>query len=171
MTFISKMLAGAAGVAAIAGAASPAAAQYYNPYGYQQSYGYQQPYQQSYGYSQYGYNPYAQQATSMATQRCASAVQYRLSRQQQTGISGILGAVLGVQQQSQARVVGFTRVEPRRSNVRVTGLASSGRYAGGYSPYGYGAYGASAYGYQPDLQFRCTVDYQGRIRDIDFYRR
>lgn len=161
-----KLLAGVAGLAAIATAA-PAAAQYqygYNPYA--QSYGYGQ----QYGYSQYGYNPYAQQATQMATQRCASAVQYRLSRQNQSGISGILGAVLGVQQQNQARVVGFTRVEPRRSTVRVDGLATSGRHAG-YGAYGYGAYGASAYGYQPDLQFRCTVDYQGRIRDIDFFRR
>lgn len=162
MTRMIKMLAGAAGLAAIA-AAAPATAQYYPNYGYSQPYGY--------GYSNaYGYNPYAQQATQMATQQCAAAVQYRLNRQQQSGITGILGAVLGVQQQNQARVVGITRVDPRSSTIRVSGLATSGRMAG-YSPYGVGAYGAYGYGYQPDLSFRCTVDYRGRVRDIDFFRR
>lgn len=168
MTMMTKMLAGAAGLAAIA-AAAPAAAQYYPNYGYSQPYGY--GYGNPYGaYNQYGYNAYAQQSTQMATRQCAAAVQYRLNRQRQSGISGIIGAVLGVQQQNQARVVGFTRVEPRRSTVRVTGLASSGRYAG-YSPYGVGAYGAYGYSMQPDLQFRCDVDYRGRVRDVDFFRR
>ena len=50
-----------------------------------------------------------------------------------------------------------------------SGLASSGRYA--YNPYGVGYYGAVGAGYVPDLQFSCTVDYNGRIRDVDINRR
>jgi len=79
-----------------------------------------------------------------------------------------LGAVLG-NQSAGGRVLSITRVNPRRSTVRVTGLANSGRYA--YNPYGYGMYGAVGYAYQPDLSFRCDVDYRGRVRDIDINRR
>jgi hypothetical protein len=60
-------------------------------------------------------------------------------------------------------------VNPRRSTVRVNGLASSGRVA--YSPYGVGLYGSVAAAYQPDLSFRCDVDYRGFVRDIDIDRR
>lgn len=161
MTMMTKLLAGGAGLAALA-AAAPAAGQYIppHPHGNAYGYGYAQPYGNAYGYNM----------TQMATQQCAAAVQNRLNRQRMSGVSGILGAVLGVNTQSQARVVALTRVEPRRSTVRVRGVASSGRMAG-YGPYGVGAYGASGYGYQPDLSFKCDVDYRGRIRDIDIHRR
>ena len=140
-----KILAGGAGLAALA-AAAPATAQYY-PYGYT--------------------NPYAYNATAMASQRCAAAVQSRLSRP--TGVTGILGAVLGAPT-STGRVLSVTQITPRRSTVRVRGLATSGRMAG-YGPYGVGAYGALGYSYAPDLSFRCDVDYRGYIRDIDIDRR
>ena len=150
MTMMMKMLAGGAGLAAIA-AAAPAAAQYYGqPYGY--------------GYG-YGYNT---NVTNMAAQQCTAAVQNRLYNR--TGISGILGAVLGAN--TTGRVVSITQVTPRSQTVRVRGLASSGRMAAnGWGPYGVGAYGAYGYAYQPDLSFSCSVDYRGRIRDVDINRR
>ena len=163
MRMIKTILAGGAGLAALA-AAAPAAAQYgyANPYGYSQ-YGYASPY----GYSNgYGYaNPYAAQSTAMATQQCSAAVQSRLANRNTIG--GILGAVLGAN--TTGRVVSVTQVTPRQQTVRVRGLASSGRYAG-YGAYGVGAYGALGYG-QPDLSFKCDVDYRGYVRDVDITRR
>lgn len=147
MTMFTKILAGGAGLAAMA-AAAPAAAQYYPPYG------------NAYGY--YG----TTNATQLAVNQCTAAVQNRLSTR--VGLQGILGAVLG-NQSAGGRVLSVTRVNPRRSTVRVTGLANSGRYA--YSPYGYGMYGAVGAAYQPDLSFRCDVDYYGRVRDVDINRR
>ena len=142
-----KILAGGAGFAALA-AAAPSAAQY----------GYAAPYGYGYGC---GMN------TEVAAQRCAAAVQNRLYNR--SSIGGILGAVLGTN--TSGRVVSVTQVIPRRSSVRVRGLASSGRMAGGYGPYGVGAYGALGYGYQPDLTFRCDVDYRGYVRNVDINRR
>jgi hypothetical protein len=160
MTIMRRMIAGGAGIAALA-AAAPAAAQYAYPYGYSQ-----------YGYSQYGYaNPYAQNMTQVAAQRCSMAVQQRLSSRTSGGISGIIGSLLGVNTTTQGRVLSITQIDPDRTEIQVRGLATSGRYAGGYSPYGIGAYGAYGYSYQPDLKFRCDVDYRGYIRDIDIERR
>jgi hypothetical protein len=105
MTIMIKTLALGAGFAALA-AASPANAQYYPPYG------------NAYGY----YN----NATNMAAQRCAAAVQNRLSYR---GTRGILGSLFGVNNYSNARVLSITRVYPRRTSVRVSGVASSGRMA------------------------------------------
>lgn len=152
MTMLTKILTAGAGVAAIA-AAGPAAAQYGYP-----SYG--APYGNAYGY--YG----NANVTQYAASRCAAAVQARL--QSRVGVQGILGGILGAPVAT-GRVLSITRVNPRRSTVRVTGLANSGRYA--YNPYGYGYYGAAGMAYQPDLSFRCDVDYRGRIRDIDINRR
>lgn len=150
MTIMTKMLAGMAAVAA----ASPAAAQYGYP-----SYG--APYGNAYGYNNNA------NVTQYAVQRCTAAVQQRL--QSRVGMQGILGAVLGNQTTVGGRVLSVTRVAPRRSTVRVTGLANSGRYA--YNPYGYGMYGGAGAGYQADLSFRCDVDYRGRVRDVDIMRR
>ena len=144
MRTMTKILAGAAGIAAFA-AASPGTAQYY--------------YAQPYGY---GVN-----STQIAAQRCSAAVQNRLNSR--GGLTGILGAVLGAQS-SGGRVLQVTQVNPRRSTVRVRGLASSGANYG-YGPYGVGAYGAAGYGYAPDLSFRCDVDYRGYVRNIDIDRR
>jgi hypothetical protein len=154
MRIMTKILAGGAGIAALA-AAGPAAAQYY----------YGQPYGNAYGYNTYGYQA---QASQMAAQRCSAAVQSRLS--QRGGLTGILGAVLGAQTYG-GRVLQVTQVNPRRSTVRVRGLASSGARYGGYGPYGVGAYGAAGYAYAPDLSFRCDVDYRGYVRDVDIDRR
>ena len=169
MTMIMKMLTGTAGIAALA-AATPAAAQYGYANPYAQSYGYANPYAQSYGYA----DPYAAQMTQVAAQRCSAEVQARLNspRRSGSGIAGILGAVLGANTMATGRVLQVTRVTPSRSSVRVRGLATSGRYASnGYGQYGYGAYGAAGYGYQPDLAFKCDVDYRGFIRDVDITRR
>jgi hypothetical protein len=150
---MTKFFAGTAGLAALATAA-PAAAQYY---GYQ-SYGYAQP-------RAYGYN-YRTSATNMAVQQCSAAVQSRLNVR---GSGGILGAIFGLNTGFNGRVLSVTRVNPNRNSVTVRGLATSGRMA--YNPYGYGAYGAYGSSYQPDLSYKCTVDYRGYVRDVDINRR
>ena len=101
---------------------------------------------------------------------------------------------------SQARIVNISRIE-RRSNggIKIYGNATSGRasayggygspyggaygspYGGAYgSPYGggygspYGGYG-QPYGYNTavvaDVRFDCSVDYRGRVTDVDLSRR
>ena len=149
MITFTKILAGSAGLAALATAA-PAAAQYYG-----------QPYGNAYGY-------YNNSAANMAAQRCTAAVQSRLHTR--TNAGGLLGAILGVNTATSGRVLNVTQVTPRRNSVVVRGLASSGMTRG-YGQYGYGAYGAVGYAYQPDLSFKCTVDYRGYIRDVDVNRR
>ena len=149
MTIMIKTLALGAGFAALA-AATPAAAQYYPPYG-----------------NAYGYH---NNATNAAAQRCAAAVQNRLSTR---GSTSILGAIFGVNNYSNARVLTVTQVNQRRNSVRVRGLASSGRMAAYNNPYGVGAYGmlGSNYGTAADLSFSCNVDYRGFVRDVDIKRR
>ena len=157
MTYMNRLLAGAAGLAAFA-AAAPAGAQYYGYPGY--SYG--APYGNAYGY---GMN------TNAAAQQCSAAVQQRLYNR--SSIGGILGAVLGTN--TTGRVVSITQVQPRNNGlIRVRGLASSGRMAyNNYGPYGVGAYGGLGYGYanQADLSFRCDVDFRGYVRNVDINRR
>jgi hypothetical protein len=152
-----KMLAGAAGFAAIATAA-PAAAQYY-PYGYN-------------SYSQYGNGAYGGVNSNVAAQQCTAAVQSRLYNR--TSLGDILGSLVGIPTAPQGRVLSITSSRPTRNGMRIRGLASSGRYAyNNYGQYGYGAYGALGYGYNnaADLSFRCDVDYRGYIRDVDINRR
>ena len=148
MTTMIKSLALGAGFAALA-AASPVSAQYYSPYG-----------------NAYGYHNNA--ATDMAAQRCAAAVQNRLSHR---GSTGIISQLFGINNYSNARVLNVTQVVPRAQTVRVRGVASSGRLA--YNPYGTGYYGmlGSNYAQAADLTFNCTVDYRGFVRDIDINRR
>jgi hypothetical protein len=159
-----KLLAGAAGLAALA-AAAPAAAQYGYSYGYQAS-----PYANGYGYQS---SPYARSYAmnpSVATQQCTAAVQNRLYNR--SSIGSILGAFLGTN--TQGRVVSVTQTIPTPSGMRIRGLASSGRMASnGYGPFGVGAYGGLGYGYanQADLSFRCDVDYRGYVRDVSIHRR
>ena len=156
MRTMMKILAGTAGLAAL-GTAAPSAAQYY---GYQ-GYGYQgSRYAQPYGYG------YSSASTDMAVQQCSAAVQSRLNVR---GSSGILGAIFGLNTGFNGRVLSVSRVTPRRSGVTVTGLATSGRMA--YNQYGYGAYGAYGSSYQPDLSYRCSVDYRGYVRGVDINRR
>jgi len=147
MTMMSKIIAAGAGIAALS-ALSPAAAQY--------------PYANRYG-NAYGNNAYGMN-TQAAAQRCTAAVQNQLSYSRNR--TGILGALLGAN--TGGRVVSVTQANPQRNYVRVRGLASSGT---SYGAYGVGAYGALAGAYQPDLSFKCDVDYAGNIRDIDINRR
>jgi hypothetical protein len=169
---MTKILIGGAGLAALA-AAAPSAAQYPYGSGYANPYAYGNPYGNQYGNqygSQYG-NRYAYGAvnTNVAAQQCTAAVQQRLYNR--SSIGGILGAVLGANTGS-GRVVSITRVTPRNNGtVRVSGLASSGRMAGGYGPYGVGAYGALGYGSAADLSFKCDVDYRGYVRNVSINRR
>ena len=156
MTTMKKILAGGAGLAALA-AAAPATAQYY---------GYSNPYGYAYGQQAYGMN------TNVAAQQCSAAVQNRLYTRT-GGVSSILGAILGQVPASNARVLSITQARPlANGTIRVRGLATSGRYAvNSYGPYGIGAYGALGYAYQPDLRFKCDVDFRGYVRDVDIRRR
>jgi hypothetical protein len=81
MSMMNKLLAGAAGLAAIATAA-PASAQY-APYGYAQPYAYGSQYGNGGRYA-YGAN------TAVTQQQCTAAVQSRLYNR--ASIGGILGA-------------------------------------------------------------------------------
>jgi hypothetical protein len=162
MTMMTKILAGGLGMAAIA-AATPAAAQYgYPAYGYP-SYG--APYGNAYGY----YSNAA--AEQMAAQRCAAEVETRLHRG--TNVGGILASILGARTAPAGRVLQIRDVKSTNVSMRVRGIADSGRMAYNHGPYGYGAYGALGYNYAAagDLSFKCNVDYQGRIRDVDIVRR
>ena len=139
-----KLMIGGAGFAALA-VASPASAQYYG---------------QGYGY---GHN-----SAQVAAQQCTAAVQNRLSYRTS---GNIISQLFGANANTAGRVLSVTQVTPRNRNVRVRGLATSGRMA--YSPYGSGYYGmlGSNYAYRPDLSFSCTVDYRGYVRDVDINRR
>ena len=151
-----KYLIAGAGLAALA-AAAPSTAQYY---------GYSNPYSYN-GYNSYGYQPYAVN-TSLATSQCTAAVNNRLYTRR--GLGGILGSLIGAYATT-PQVLSVTRVIPHTNGiVTVRGLASSGR-ASGYGPYGMGAYGALGYGSRADLGFRCDVDANGYVRNVDVYRR
>jgi hypothetical protein len=161
---ITKILAGAAGMAAI-GAAAPASAQY--PYGYSYP-AYSSP---AYSYPGYAYPNYSYRVTpNVAASQCSAAVQGRLYDRNSLG--AILGSLIGVPANS-GRVVAITSTTPTRNGTRVRGIATSGRYAyNNYGPYGVGAYGALGYGYNAaDLSFRCNVDNRGYVRDVDIDRR
>lgn len=185
MRMMTKMLAGAAGLAAVA-AATPAAAQYYGS-GYANPYGYATPGQYN-GYTRYNtyntYNPYAGYTNgyaangyavnaSVSQQQCTAAVQNRLYNR--TSLGSILGSLVGIPVGTQGQVLGVTSMTQTRAGMmRVRGLASSGRYAmNSYNPYGVGAYGALGYGTSAaaDLSFTCDVDYAGNIRRLDINRR
>jgi hypothetical protein len=166
MRTITKLLAGAAGLAAFA-AAAPAAAQYY-PYGYSTY----NPYGSVYGGAYNAYGNYGVNA-NFAAQQCTAAVQNRLNNR--TSLGEILGSLIGLPTNNYGRVLSVTRENATRyGGMRISGLASSGRYAyNNYGPYGVGAYGALGSGYNAaaDLQYRCDVDARGYVRDVDIRRR
>jgi hypothetical protein len=141
---MAKILIGSAGLAALAGAAAPAAAQYYQPYG--NAYGY---YNNRYGMS-----------TQAAVDRCSAAVQNRLAYRT-SSYNPYYGGY------SSGRVLNVTSVDPNRYSVHVRGLATSGRMASN----GLNLFGLLGSNYRADLSFACTVDYRGRIRDVDINRR
>ena len=182
MSVKTKILAGAAGLAALVGFAAPAAAQYYPGYGYGnnnvvvqiigQVLGYGR-----YPYGNYGYNSYGNQ--SMAIDQCARAVEARLGgyRGGYYGYGnmpyGAYGNPYGGYGYNQGygagRVLGITRVERKSYGLKVRGVASSGYQ--GYDGYGRRGYGNYGYGAGADLSWSCEVRYDGRIRDIDVNRR
>ena len=138
MTAVKFLLAGGAAVAALATAA-PAAAQYYPGYG-----GPGQVINQVFGggYNGYGYGVNQQAVVN----QCAAAVQQRLSGGYGYNPYGYNNNAYGG-----GRVLGISRVEPRSNGgLTVRGVASSGRY-----------------GNQPDLTFKCKVDYRGYVSDVD----
>lgn len=173
MTAVYNIIAGGLGMAALAGAA-PAAAQYYpGPgYGYNNQPGgiISQVIDQVLRGNRYGYgtNQHA------LVNRCAAAVEQRINYQQQryAGRYGSrydnrygppYGNAYGYNRGA-ARVVGITDVDTRRTGLRIRGVAASNSYQAGYgAPYGYAQPAA-------DLQFRCNIDYRGRILDIDVDR-
>ena len=158
MRIMTKMLAGAAGLAAFA-AAAPATAQYYPYNGYNS-------YTRYNAYGTYAANP------NVAASQCTAAVQNRLYNR--TSLGSILGSLVGIPTSTYGRVLNVTNETPTRSGMRIRGLASSGRYASNaYGPYGVGAYGALGYGANAaaDLSWRCDVDYNGYVRNVDIRRR
>lgn len=131
---------------------------YYNQYRGQNAYQ-NNAYGNAYGNS---YN-----RTAYAEQACTSTVQARL--QSRVGLSGIVSALLGGRGAS--RVDSITQASVNRSGtINVKGLATSNSLL---SRYGAGAYGALGYGYaqNPDLEFRCTVDRNNRVTNVDIRRR
>jgi len=186
-----KLLAGAAGLAALVGVSSPAAAQYpgygypYGGYGNNtvgqvigQILGYGR-----YPYGNYGYNQYANQGAVI--DQCARAVEARLGGYRNGyygygnvpyggGYSGGYGNPYGGYGYNQGfaaggRVQGITRVDRKSYGFKVYGVASSGYR--GYQGYGRSGYGSYGYSNGADLSFNCEVRYDGRIRDIDINRR
>lgn len=178
MKILTKILAGASGLAALA-AAAPASAQYYPA----PNYGTQNPVGQvisqilgygRYPYGNYGYNQYSNQ--SGAVDQCARAVEARLGgynngyygygnmpyQGQRYGYNGYNGY-------NGARVQGVTRVDRKSYGLKVFGVASSGY--NGYQGYGQRGYGSYGYNAGADLSWNCEVRYDGRIRDIDINRR
>ena len=55
---------------------------------------------------------------------------------------------------------------PTSNSIRVRGLATSGRVSNGLN-----LFGLLGSNYRADLSYACTVDYRGRVRDIDINRR
>ena len=188
MKAVTKILAGAAGVAAAVAFATPAAAQGYPyPYGYgnnggvlgQVLNGILNPYGQNrYGQSPYGYGYGGQQQQIDA---CARAVEQRINGMSRYGqnYGGYGGYNNGY---GNARVVAVTQIERHSDGIKVRGEASSGMAAGyggyGVPNYGYGApgYGAPGYGYNSygaaaDISFSCRIRSNYRISDINLYDR
>ena len=108
----------------------------------------------------------------MAQQQCTAAVQSRLYNR------NVAWAAFSAASSAFRRTRAALSASPASSRelwqVRVNGVASSGRYAyNGYSPYGVGAYGSLGYNYAAaaDLSFRCDVDARGYVRNVSVWRR
>ena len=191
MSAKTKILTGAAGLAALVGFAAPAAAQYYPGYnnGYNNNnvmgaivnsvlgYG-------RYPYGNYGYNQYNQYGgqygynQNMAVDQCARAVEARINGNRGNGYYGYgnvpynngYGYNGGYNNgYAGGRVLGITKVDRKSYGLKVQGVASSGY--NGYNGYGRQGYGNYGYNAGADLSFKCEVRADGRIRDIDVNRR
>jgi len=178
MKMIYKLMAGAAGMAALA-AATPAAAQNY-PYGYPNTgqnvigqiignvLGYGQ-----YPYGNYGYGQQNYQQSQIAVDQCARSVEARLNNyamnNQYNQWNPYNNQYNGWAVSGRARVLGIDNVQVRKNGrLRVTGVATSGN---NYSnQYGYGGYQYNRQYGTPDLRFSCKADYRGRVYDVDINR-
>ena len=189
MSAKTKILTGAAGLAALVGFAAPAAAQYYpgNNYGYSnnnnvvgaiigQVLGYGR-----YPYGNYGYNQYGGQYggqygynQNMAVDQCARAVEARINGNRNS-YYGYGNMPYGSNRygynngNAGGRVQGITKVDRKSYGLKVHGVASSGY--NGYNGYGRQGYGNYGYNAGADLSFKCEIRADGRIRDIDINRR
>ena len=187
MRVLTKIFAGGVGLAALA-AAAPASAQYYpsTPYGY--GYGSQGGLgaiiDQLLGGNRYAYG--VDQRTLV--NQCVAAVTDRIQRTYSYNRygypygQGAYGAYGYANSGASARVLGITDISRGDSRLRIRGVATANGNVSAYgSPYGgygspYGTYGSpygNTYGYgqqMAELQFKCDVDYRGRIRDIDLNR-
>ena len=108
-----------------------------------------------YGYSPYGYGVNSQ----VIVNQCANAVQARLSGGY--GGYGAYGGGYGYSPYGYAggggRVIGISRVEQGLAGaINVHGVATSGRYVGGYTPNS-----------PVDLVWKCRADPRGAIIGID----
>jgi hypothetical protein len=165
MKTITKILTGAAAVAALAVAAAPAQAQYYNGYYDYDRYerdrtvsdvvagvaavagavtgavnGYS-PYGYGYGSNSWGYAPYGNTG-------------YRFVSGEQIAVSAC-----GSEAQRFGGTVRVTDVDRRnRNRFRVHGIIDDG------------SYGYSRWGRDRDLRFSCTARYDGRVTDFDTRR-
>ena len=196
MKAVSKILTGAAAVAAISlGAAAPAAAQYYpgnggygggglgdvitgtilgnilrggNPYGSNAYYG-----RQDYDLER------------AAVQQCAVAAEQRINGRYGGGYNQAYGGYnqrnggynqgYGYNQAGGYRVVQIDRVNrTKNGNMRVYGLATNGAYQGNYGqPYGGGynqPYGGGYNQAGANFRFDCKFDRTGRISDLKVNR-
>ena len=158
MKAVKMILAGGVAAAALVASAAPAAAQYYPGYGYPQGGNVVGQILNQVlgggGYQNYGMN------SQQAVQRCAAAVTQRINASTR-GYSPYGGYGYN-QYGAGGQVVGITSVERRSNNgLRVRGVATSGVNAG---------YGYNGYGQQPNLTFKCNIDYRGYISDIDLNR-
>jgi hypothetical protein len=198
MKAVSKILTGAAAVAAISlGAAAPAAAQYYpNPYGGYGNGGLGDvitgailgnilrggnPYG---GNAYYGTSNYDMERA--AVQQCAGAAEQRINSRYgggyyNQGAYGGYNQPYGYNQAGAYRVVQIDRVNrTRNGNMRVYGLATNAAYQGNYGQPYYGGYNQPYGGYnQPDggynqrqanFRFDCKFDRSGRISDLKVHR-
>jgi hypothetical protein len=192
MKAFTKVLMGGAAVAALAGA-SPAAAQYYPGYpggGYGYGGGLGGVIDQILGGNRYAYGVDQRRLVEQCIAAVTDRVAAQYGRYNQPygygspygGYGNGYGNAYG---SANARVLGITDIDRRSNSVRVRGVATANANAAAYggapyggNPYGgyggntYGGYGGYGYAQQPvgELTFSCSVDYRGRIRDIDVNR-
>ena len=183
MKAVSKLMFGGAAIAALVVTAAPAAAQYYPQPGY--GYG-----NQGYGNNNVVGNILSQilgggnyrQDDRYAIDMCVRATEARLNGFNGAYNYGGYGQYGGygnngyIQGYNGARVTRITNVERRSTNLKIYGLATTGRGGYGKQGYGYGnqGYGNQGYGnqgYGANLRFNCKVNFRGQVTDVDIDRR
>ena len=196
MKAVSKILTGAAAVAAISlGVAAPAAAQYYPGYGGYGGGGLGDVITGAVlnsilrGGNPYGGNPYYGRPDynleRAAVQQCAAATEQRLNGRYAGGpvYGGQYGSYnpYAYNQGTVYRVAQIDRVNrTRNGNMRVYGVATNAAYQGNYGQPYYGGYNQPYGGYnQPyanynnvrgTFRFNCKFERNGRITDLKVNR-